>query len=285
MKLFKNSRFSRSTGGNIVSLLILIIFGAFSALPIFYCVITSLKPLDELLIFPPRFYVVRPTLNNFYNLSSLLANLNVPLLRYIFNSFFITAAGTVLSIIVSTGAAFVLSKVDLKYKKGIFTLVQWALLYNGITLAVPRYLIESKLHLIDTYWVYILPYCAGTMGVFLTKQYMDKSVPDAMIEAASIDGAGYFRTFFRIAVPLVKPAWLTLALFSFRDLWSINPEGTIFSEKLKTLSSAASSIAAGGIARSGSAMAITVLMMLPPIIVFLLSQNSITETMSTSGIK
>jgi ABC-type glycerol-3-phosphate transport system permease component len=285
MKIFKNSRFSRSTGGNIVSLFFLIVFGAFSVLPMFYCLITSLKPLDELLIFPPHFYVTRPTFNNYFNLSTLLSNLNVPLSRYIFNSIFITLSGTVLSIIISTGAAFVLSKIDLKFKEGIFTLVQWALLYNGITLAVPRYLIESKLHMIDTYWVYIIPYCAGTMGVFLIKQYMDKSVPDAMIEAASIDGAGYFRTFFQIAVQLVRPAWLTLALFAFRDLWSVDPVGTIFSENLKTLTSAASSIASGGIARSGSAMAITVVMMIPPILVFLISQNSITETMSTSGIK
>lgn len=285
MKIFKNSRFSRSAGGNIVSFIVLILFGAFSVLPMIYCVITSLKPLDELLIFPPRFYVVRPTLNNFFNLSTLLQNLDVPLSRYIFNSIFITVAGTGLSIIISTGAAFVLSKIDLKFKNTIFTLVQWALLYSTVTLAVPRYLIEARLGMLDTYWVYIIPYCAGTMGVFLMKQYMDKSVPDAMIEAASIDGAGYFRTFFQIAVPLVKPAWLTLGLFAFRDLWSLNSAGTIFSEQLKTLTSAAASISAGGIARSGSAMAITVIMMIPPIFVFLISQSSITETMSASGIK
>lgn len=86
MKIFKNSRFSRSTGGNIVSFIVLILFGAFSVLPMIYCVITSLKPLDELLIFPPRFYVVRPTLNNFFNLQHYYKTWMFRISRYIFNS-------------------------------------------------------------------------------------------------------------------------------------------------------------------------------------------------------
>ena len=123
------------------------------------------------------------------------------------------------------------------------------------------------------------------MGVFLIKQFMDTNVPDALIEAARIDGAGTVRTFWQIAMPIVKPAWLTLTLFSFRDLWAIQPGGTIFSEQLKTLPFAASTVASGGITRQGCAMAITVIMMIPPILVYLISQSSVTQTMSSSGIK
>ncbi len=285
MKKAQYKRFTRSTVATVFILIILVIFGAFSLLPLLYCITTALKPLDELLIFPPRFLVHNPTLENFKVLPTLLANLRVPLSRYIVNTVFVAVAGTVLHIIVASAAAFVFSKTDLKFRNVYFAIVQFALLYNAVTLEVPRYLIFSNLNMIDTMSVYIIPYIPSALGVFLMKQYMDGSIPDALIEAAKMDGAGYFRIYTQIALPIVKPAWLTLALFAFRDLWSLQPVGTIFSENLKTLVYATSSIATGGLARSGAAMAITVIMMLPPIFVYFVSQSSITETMSSSGIK
>ena len=278
-------RFTRSGASNFFYTLFLVIFGAFSILPMVYCVITSFKPLDELLVFPPRFYVVNPTLSSYMTLPSLLDNLAVPLSRYAFNSIFICLLTTFFHILVASAAAYVLSKTNIKGKKVIFMIIQMSLLYNAYTLEIPRYLIYSSLHMIDTYWVYILPAIPSSMGVFLMKQFMDTNVPDPLIEAARIDGAGSFSTFCQIAMPNVKPAWLTLTLFSFRDMWSIVPGGTIFSEELKTLPAAASTVASAGIARQGCSMALTVLMMLPPIIVYLISQRSVTQTMSSSGIK
>lgn len=278
-------RYTRTRGGNAIYTIILLLFGAFSILPMIYCIITSFKPLDELLIFPPKFYVVNPTVESYTTLPSLLDNLAVPLSRYAFNSVFISVVTTFLHVIVASMAAYVLAKTDIKGKKVIFALVQFSLLYNAYTLEVPRYLIYSAFGMIDTYWIYILPAIPSSMGVFLMKQFMDTNVPDALIEAARIDGAGTVRTFWQIAMPIVKPAWLTLTLFSFRDLWSIQPGGTIFSEQLKTLPFAASTVAGGGITRQGCAMAITVIMMIPPILVYLISQSSVTQTMSSSGIK
>ncbi len=278
-------RYTRTRGGNAIYTIILLLFGAFSILPMIYCIITSFKPLDELLIFPPKFYVVNPTVESYTTLPSLLDNLAVPLSRYAFNSVFISVVTTFLHVIVASMAAYVLAKTDIKGKKVIFALVQFSLLYNAYTLAVPRYLIYSAFRMIDTYWIYILPAIPSSMGVFLMKQFMDTNVPDALIEAARIDGAGTVRTFWQIAMPIVKPAWLTLTLFSFRDLWAIQPGGTIFSEQLKTLPFAASTVAGGGITRQGCAMAITVIMMIPPILVYLVSQSSVTQTMSSSGIK
>ncbi len=288
MKVSKRSqyrRYTRSKAGNVLYFSILIFAGAFSVLPLIYCVITSFKPLEELLIFPPRFFVVRPTIANYSALPSLLNKLAVPMSRYIFNSVFIAAISTFFHVVAAAMAAFVFSKSRIKHKNIMFLIVQFTLLYNAYTLAVPRYLIFGAMNIIDTYLVYILPAIPSAMGCFLMKQYMDSSIPNVIMEASRIDGAGMGTIFWRIAMPMVKPAWMTLTLFAFRDMWSIVPSGTIFSEELKTLPQVMSTITAGGIARSGSAMAATVLLMIPPIIVYAVTQSNVMETMSSSGIK
>jgi len=278
-------KYTRSKIGNFFYVLFITVFALYSVLPLIYCVATSFKPLDELLIFPPRFFVHRPTLQNYAAIPGLLSNLKVPLSRYIFNSAFVAVVSTVSYIFISTAAAFSLSKSDLKAKKMIFMLVQVALLFNTFTLAVPQYLIYSALGMIDTYSVYILPMLAGTMGVFLMKQYMEGSIPDALLEAARIDGAGIFRIFFQIVIPLVKPCMMTLMLFGFSSAWATGSNGTIFSESIKTLPTIMSQITAGGVARAGSAMAVTVILMIPPILVYLISQSNVLESMNSAGIK
>ena len=247
--------------------------------------ITSVKPLEELLIFPPKFFVSRPTFNNYRALPALLSNMQIPISRYVFNSLLIAVISTFFSIIACSLAAFSFSKSELKAKKILFTVVQLMMLYNAYTLAVPQYLIFSKLKMIDTFFVYILPAIPSAVNCFLMKQFMDVSIPDTLLEAARIDGAGVIKMYWRIVMPIMKPAWMTVLLFSFQGMWSIVPSGTVFSEKLKTLPYVMSSVTAGGIARSGSSMAITVLLMIPPILVFLFTQSNVMETMSSSGIK
>ncbi len=278
-------RYTRTKVGNFFYFFFIIAAGCVSILPLVYSICTSLKPLDEILIFPPRFFVVRPTIANYTAIPELLSNLRVPLTKYIFNSLFTTVATTFLYVVVASMAAFVLCKSKLKFKGVIFYIVQFSLLFNAYTLAVPQYLILTWMNIIDTYWVYILPHFASTMGVFLMKQYMEGALPNALLEAAKIDGAGYFRIFWTIVMPIVKPMWLTLTLFTFRDVWASVPSGTIFSETLKTLPTIMSQITAGGIARSGSAMAVTCILMIPPILVYLISQSNVMESMSSAGIK
>lgn len=278
-------RYTRSKFVTFIIALFLILAGLFTILPLIYSISTSFKPLEELLKFPPAFFVSRPTLQNYRQLPSIIASLSVPLSRYVFNSLFISLITTAGHVIVASMAAFAMSKGRYKGLAVIFLIVQFSLLYNSYTLAIPQYIIMSKLRLVDTYWVYILPYLPSSLGVFLIKQYMDGSIPNALLEAAYIDGAGEFKMFWRIVMPNSKPAWMTLIMFAFRDLWSLQPQGTIFTEELKLLPNVMSTIVSGGIARSGSAMAAMVLLMIPPLLVYLVSQSSIVETMTTSGIK
>ncbi len=289
-KLFDTSelQYKRYTRNKFVTgffVVCLLVFGAVCILPLIYSVVTSLKPLDEILAFPPKFFVRRPTFSNYTLLPSLMSKLQVPLSRYVFNSVFISIVATICHILCAAAAAFFFSKGKYKWKGIVFMLVQFALLYNGTTLGVPQYIIFSSMQIIDTYWVYILPHIPSAMGVFLMKQYMDGSVPDSLLEAARIDGAGYPLIFWKIVMPMVKPCWLTLLLFAFRDMWSTASGTTIFTESLKTLPSAMSQITAGGVARTGNSMAVQVIMMIPPIIVYLISQSNVMETMSNSGMK
>lgn len=278
-------RYTRSKAGNVLFFVFLALAGFFCTLPLIYCVCTAFKPLDELLVFPPKFFVDRPTVGNFTMIPALLESLRVPLGRYLFNSVFISIVSTLLHIIAASMAAFAFSKSGLKSGVVIFLIIQFSLLYNGTTLGLPQYLIFSKLHMIDTFWVYILPAIPSSMGAFLMKQYMDSSIPDSLLDAARIDGAGVFRMYAQIAMPTCKPAWMTLILFSFQGMWSTIPSGTIFKEELKTLPYALSSIASGGITRAGSAMAASVLLMIPTVIVYFVTQSNVMETMSTSGMK
>ena len=279
-------KYTRSRFGNAMFFLFLFAFGAFSVLPLVYSVVTSFKPLDELMIFPPRLITVeRPTIENYTILPELISGLSIPLSRYMGNSIMLAVVGTVLHVLASGMASFVLAKSDLKHGTIVFMIIQYSLLFNGYTLSIPRYLIYTWMGIIDTYWVYILPHIPSAMGVFLMKQYMDGYVPNAVIEAARIDGANWNSTFWRIVFPMVRPCVLTLVLFAFRDMWALTAGGTIFTEALKTLPTVLGTIAAGGIARTGASMAANVIMMIPPILVYLISQSSIKETMGSAGIK
>lgn len=278
-------RFTRTKAGNFFYFALLTAGGLFSILPLIYSISTSFKPLDELLLFPPTFFVRRPTGNNYAALPNLLSSMDVPFIRYILNSIGIAVVITFIYVIISAMAAFALSKGSFKGKKLLFWLVEFALMFGTYTLAVPQYLIFAKLHVIDTYFAYILPMMISTLGVFLIKQYIEGYLPDALLEAARIDGAGYYRIFWSIVMPIIKPSWLTLTLFAFRDAWAFVPNGTIFNESLKTLPQIVSQVTAGGTARAGSSAALTVIMMIPPVIVYLISQSNVVEAMSSAGIK
>lgn len=274
----------RSLYGDALNILFLGLLSVLMIIPMLYVVSNSLKPLNELYLYPPRFFVQHPTLDNFRDLVTLMSNTWVPMSRYFFNTIFITVVGTALHVIFASMAAYVLEKHRFHGRELFFTTVTLALLFSSTVTMIPNYIILSKLKLIDTYGAVLLSAVGSPMGAFLMKQFMS-NVHDSLLEAAKIDGAGEVRIFFRIVMPSVKPAWLTLIIFSVQTLWNSNGGIAIRSEELKPLSYALSQIAAGGIARAGAAAAVSVVMMIVPIAVFIITQSNILETMAMSGIK
>lgn len=277
-------RVSRSFGGDLAIFFILGIFGVFTALPLYLVIINSLKPLNELWIFPPRFYVSNPTFKNFTDIFTIVSDSTVPFSRYIFNTVFITVAGTVAQIVIASLCAYPLAKHPFPGHKFYFKMIYLSLMFSAAVTGIPNYIIVSSLGWIDTYWAILVPLCGSTMGVYLMKQFMEQ-INDAILEAARIDGAGEFRIFFTVVMPQVKAAWLTLTVFSVQGLWSMGASPFIFSEQLKTLNYALGQIVSAGIARAGVAAAVMVVMMSVPIIVFLITQSNVIETMASSGVK
>ena len=276
---------NRSVGGDAGIAFFLIIMGVFMFLPMYYVIIQSLKPLDELWMFPPRFYVEHPTGKNFSDLFILLSDSWVPFSRYIFNTVFITAMGTFGNLLFSSLAAYAIAKIPFPGRKGVFWIIQRSLMFTSTVTAIANFLTLSTLGLMDNLFAIIIPAWGSSMGLYLMKQFMDSSISDDVLESARLDGCSEFKTFWVIAMPMVKPAWLTLIIYSFQGLWNTGSSQYIFSEQLKTLNYAISQITAGGIARAGASAAATVIMMIVPILVFVISQSNIIETMASSGMK
>lgn len=285
MKHSNSSKYTHSTFGNIIIMLFLTVFAFLMMVPMIYTVCTAFKPSDELFKFPPSIFVTNPTIMNFYSLSSLLKESWVPFSRYIFNSVFISGVGTAGNVILSSLAAYRIAKFDFPGKKVYFQIVTMSLMFSAAVTAIPNFIIMTRLHMVDTYWAIIIPACGSSLGLFLMKQFMEQMVPDALIEAAQIDGASEWCIFSKIVMPVVKPAWLTLIIFSFKDIWNNNGANLIFSENIKPLPSALSNIVAGGVARAGASAAVALILLIPPVLVFIFSQSNVLETMSTSGMK
>lgn len=278
-------RHIRSLGGNILIGVILALVGAFLALPLVYAVVTAIKPIDELFIFPPRFFVRNPTLDNFTDLIDLCANGRIPFTKYLFNSIFISVCYTVLQVFFSSAAAYPLAKIDFPGRELYFKVIVTSLLFTTTVTQLPIYIILSEMGLVDSYWAMILPPLGGTMSVFLMKQFMEQ-IPGAIIEAARIDGCNEFKVFFKIIIPNVKPAWLTLIIFAFQAIWNAQSGILIFREDLRPLPTMISQIVTGnGIARAGAGSAATVFLMIPPIVLFILTQSGVMETMANAAIK
>lgn len=276
---------NRSRGGDAGITFVLSILGVFMFLPMLYVVMQSLKPLDELWMFPPRFYVVNPTLSNFTDLFVLMNTSWVPFSRYIFNTVFVSVIGTTGNLFFSSLAAYAMAKIKFPGGKTMFKTVRTSLMFHSTVTGITSFMIMGALGWIDTYWARIIPAWATSMGLYLMKQFMETNVNDSVLESARLDGASELRTYWTIAMPMVKPAWLTLIIFSFKDLWNAGASVYIQSEQLKSFNYAIQQIMAGGIKRAGAGAASTVIMMMVPILVFVISQSNIIETMGSSGMK
>ena len=276
---------SRSAGGDLGITVLLVILGAFMFLPMVYVLMQSVKPLDELWMYPPRFYVMNPTLNNYKDLFTLMNSSWVPFSRYIFNTIFTSIAGTFGHLFVASMCAYALAKIKFPGGKPIFKTIQTSLMFHSTVTAITSFILMSTFKMVDTYWAIIIPAWGSTLGLYLMKQFMETNVTDAVLESARLDGASELRTYWTIAMPMVKPAWLTLIIYSFQGLWNAGSSIYIYSEQLKSFNYAIGQITAGGIKRAGASAASTVLMMMVPILVFVITQSNIIETMGSSGMK
>ena len=277
-------RLSRSRYGDIITIIILALFGIYSILPLVLSVSQALKPLNEIFLYPPRIFVENPTFNNFRLLSNLMSQSWVPFSRYIFNTVLVTVAGTVGHIIFASMAAYPMAKHKLPGVNFLFSIVVASLMFSPIVGDIANYITMSGLNMTDTYLAVIIPALGGSLGLFLMRQFMTQ-IHDSILEAAKVDGAKEWRIFWTIIMPSVKPAWLTLAIFSFQGLWNASNATYVYSEQLKSLPYALSQVVSGGLARAGAGAAASIVMLIVPVVFFVLAQNQIIETMSSSGMK
>ena len=284
IRVAKKKRLSGSIGGDIMIFLMLSLLGVFMLFPIYLSVVQSLKPLHEFFLFPPRLYPQNPTFQNFEDLFRAAGSMRVPFSRYLFNSIFITIVVVGSQLIFASMAAYVLSKVKMPGVKLFNKSIEVALLFQSTVTFIMVYMVMAKLGMIDTYFAITLPFIATPLSLFLMRQFMGQ-IPDSMIEASHIDGAGHFRTCWQIVMPNVKPAWITLIIFAFTGAWNINGGPYIYTEALKPLPTVMQQIQASGLARMGAGAAAAVFIMTPPMIMFILCQSNVVETMAHSGLK
>ncbi|MGQ9491278.1 MAG: carbohydrate ABC transporter permease [Anaerolineae bacterium] len=260
-------------------------------LPIIYIFSSAFKPPDELYAYPPRFFVTNPTFKNFTDLFSRMSNSGIPASRYLFNSLAITVTTVAASILVSSTAAFALSKKRFRLKQALFAINTVALMFVPIAVTIPRFLIIQRLRLLDTFWVHVLPVLAMPVGVFLLKQFID-TVPDEVLDAAQVDGASDWRIYWSIILPMIRPAIATIAILTFQAAWNNAETSTLYvnNESLKTFAFYLSTLTttatgANAVAGQGIAAAAALIMFLPNLIIFIFLQSQVMSTMSHSGLK
>ena len=281
---FKRS-INRSAGGDAGMFIFLLICALAMSLPVIYAIGQSFKPLDELWLFPPHFFPRHWVIDNYSDLFRLMGDSWVPFSRYIFNTVFISVVGTAGNVLLSSYAAYAISKIPFPGRNFLFQTIVYSLMFNATVTSITNFLLMSWLGMIDTYWAVIVPAFCTTFGLYLMKQFMETSVPDEVLESARLEGAGENKIFWKIAMPMVKPAWITLIIFAFKDLWNSGASTYIYCEELKTFNYAISQLVTSGVARTGVSAASTIVMMIVPCTVFYLTQSNVIQTMSTSGMK
>ena len=259
-----------------------------SILPILYIVFTAFKPIGELFAYPPKFITTRPTMDNFKKLFEASEDTVFPLSMYLFNSIVSTLAVVLFGLIIAVAAAYALSKKRFKGRKAIFKMNTLSMMFVATAVSIPRYLIIKEVGLIDSFWANIIPMLATPVGVFLLKQFVDQ-LPDAVIEAARIDGANDYQIIWRIVLPLVKPALATVAILLFQNAWNSMEASKLFinTESMKTFAFYMNTLSnsGNGVAGVGISAAASLLMFLPNVVLFNLMQAKGMNTMAHSGMK
>lgn len=279
----------RSFWGNVILGVFLIALAALFFFPVLYMISQSLKPMNEMFIFPPKIWVKNPTLDNYRDFLNVLANTVVPFARYMFNTVIVVVIGSAGHIILASLCAYPLAKYRFPGSKFINQLIVYSLMFNATVTMIPNFLTIANLGFLDTQAAIIIPGFASTLGLYLMKNFMEQ-IPDSLLEAAQIDGAGYARIHFKIVMPIVKPAIVTAFIMVFQSFWTNTGDKFIYTEAKKGFAYMVSQLANGkvngmGASYAGISAAAAVIMFAVPLIVFLIMQNNVVSTMATSGMK
>lgn len=267
----------------------LIPLAIFMMLPIVFIVMSAFKPMEELFAYPPRFFVKKPTLDNFIQLFSISGETRVPASRYLFNSILSTAVVMAATLYMSAAAGYILSKKKFKGKSMLFAINNLALMFVATAVSIPRFFVIATVGLQDNFLANVIPLLAMPVGLFLIKQFVDQ-IPDALIEAAVIDGASDYRILSKIIIPLIKPALATVAILAFQSAWNNTESSTLYmnNETLKTFSFYLSTLSNGSgntVAGQGIGAAASLIMFLPNLVLFIILQSQVMNTMTHSGLK
>ena len=260
-----------------------------TGLPIVFIIFHAFKPMEELFAFPPKFITTNPTLDNFRKLFKASRTAGIPLSKYVFNSLLITVSVVFLSLFFSTAASYALSKLKFKGRNMMMQINQFALMFVRVAVMIPRYLVVNTMGLTNTYWAHILPLIPLPVALFLIKQFVDQ-VPQSLIEAAYMDGATEIHIYFKVVLPLIKPAIATAAILVFQQVWT-NMEASNYyvnDEGLKSLAFYMNTLSSGTgntVAGQGVAAAASLIMFVPNLVLFCILQKNVMNTMAHSGIK
>jgi len=254
-------------------------------IPIVWMISTSLKTDTEALTGGLQWIPENITFENYTQ--TLFGGLNVPVLRWMFNSIFVAIVGTAIIVSIDAMAAYALARLDVPFKKYIFALFLSTLMIPWVITFLPLYMQFSNLGLLDTYAVLILPYTANAFGVFLLYQYFS-TFPKELEEAANIDGANKWQIFIKIAVPSAKPFIWTLAIFSFMQIYNdfLWPLVATSSPEMRTIATGIAVMQQGSFVSSfGRLMALTSIATVPAIVVFIIGQRYFIKGVTSVGIK
>jgi ABC-type glycerol-3-phosphate transport system permease component len=279
-----HKRVGKSWKNDIGIFIVLTLLGALMMFPIYIAVITAFKPINELFIMPPRIIVMDPTLDNFQDLFIVASESWVPFSRNVFNSFLVTIVSTGLHVVFVCMASFVLAKCRFPGSILINKMVVIALLFNSTVTYIMQYMVMATMGMINTYAALMLPMIPTAIGLFLMIQSVGQ-IPDAMIEAAKVDGASLMRICWGSVIPNVKPAFVTIIIFEFQAVWNYAGGNVVYDEALKTMPTVVQQIAMAGISRQGAIGASAVVLMIPPLVIFIAMQSQVMETMAHAGMK
>lgn len=272
-----------------LALLMIVLLAAISLFPLYWCLITSLKPPNEVATVPPSFALKQPSLLNYIDLIQGTGVANAPVIRWFWNSVFTAIISTVGVVLLASLAGYSFARKRFPWRDQIFWLVISTMLVPGWSTIIATYVLTLRMGIHDTYWVLILPGLASPFALFLFRQFAI-TLPEELFQAAKIDGANELQLWWKIALPLCRPVLATLAIFTFVAHWNdfLWPLLVLNKQQIYTLPVGVSIIMyqiQGAGPAYGVGMAAAVLMSVLPLVAYLLVQRQMIEGITVGPVK